>query len=589
MLRRSWPLLCWAVSGCKCDSEKPYTPFGVASTTPASAAVVSAAPSASAPAPSGFVPRKAELAPGGVKSWNLGGTTIEAPADRHFEQGVVADLDGDGDNEIVAWLLANEGLPPGKLVPAGELWLFPPGAPARPVLPLPSFVPTGPGCKLVTRLFQTGPHSVTLDTRARCEAALMPRVPVGALAIVAPLADEPQIHLLRYAAEAPGEKLELSAASEDHDDDGKDDALVRVSLTVANKTAGAALSWFDRAAGASRDKGEPGRSLARAASRESGRAKTKKVATEVIERVALLRRLAALLCAEGGAPRLLDRDGSALRCDGLEGFVEPLLAAEIWANLAAGNVLEAFAAHSRDGWYFRPASERQRIALEKDLLAAVVKRPVQARSISATPAQPQRPRFSPLSFEPDGTLLVQSRDGVTRFGGDGAALETDPASAPRPWPLEIVAPSGARFSGVTYACDRSEIVLNMEGGREIVTRLLSPRPGLCSGNKLQPFPELAPIAFVGREPDILLGGSRLFPSDGSGALPAGAARSADGRHLVVPTRLGLLVTGGDKPELWQPGEDGPQPTALSDCVVANERRAVACLAAGKPVLFSPAP
>src|SRR5687767_5405726 len=158
MFRRCWPLVLCAVSGCKCENDKPYTPFGVASATPDSSSLASAQPSASAPAPSGFAPRKAELAPGGVKSWNLGGTTIEAPADRHFEQGVVSDLDGDGDNEIVAWLLANEGLAPGKLVPAGELWLFPPGAPARPVLQLPSFVPTGPGCRLVTRLFQTGPH-----------------------------------------------------------------------------------------------------------------------------------------------------------------------------------------------------------------------------------------------------------------------------------------------------------------------------------------------------------------------------------------------------------------------------------------------
>src|SRR5689334_8890494 len=94
--------------GCKCSSEKPYTPFGVASSLPEAAppasASVSAAPSSSAP---GFAPRKAELAPGGVRTWNLGGRTIEAPASRRFEQAIVSDFDGDGENEILAWLVAD--------------------------------------------------------------------------------------------------------------------------------------------------------------------------------------------------------------------------------------------------------------------------------------------------------------------------------------------------------------------------------------------------------------------------------------------------------------------------------------------------
>jgi hypothetical protein len=360
-----------------------------------------------------------------------------------------------------------------------------------------------------------------------------------------------------------------------------------VSLTVGGKTAGAALSWFDRAAGASRDKGEPGRSLVRGASRESGRAKQKKSAAEVVERVALLRRVAAFICSEGGAPRLFDGDGSALRCEGLDGFVEALLAAEIWAELARGDVLEAFAAHSRDGWYFRPASSKQRMALEKDLLAAVVKRPVQARALGATPAMPQRPRFSPLTFTAEQSLLVQTRNGVLRFGSDGAELAADPSAVPATWPLEVTAPSGARFSSVTYACDRSEILLLMDGGRQVVTRLLAPRPGLCSGGRLEPFPELSPLAFQGLEPELLLGGSHLGKSESGAPSVSGSPRSADGRFLVAPTRLGLLVTGGEKPELWQLPPDGPKPTDLSDCVVANERRAVACLDEGRLTLFTP--
>ncbi|HVJ18737.1 MAG TPA: hypothetical protein VM686_25120, partial [Polyangiaceae bacterium] len=251
------------------------------------------------------------------------------------------------------------------------------------------------------------------------------------------------------------------------------------------------------------------------------------------------------------------------------------------------DVLEAFAAHSRDGWYFKPASAKQRTAVEKDLLAAVAKRSVEARAVGASPALPQRPRFSPLAFDADQTLLVQTRDGVVRFGLDAARHDADAEAAPPAWPLAVAAPSGARFSTVTYACDRSEVMLGMEGGREIVTRLLAPRPGLCAGARLSPFPELAPIAFAGSEPDLLLGGSRLNPSESPSV--HGSPRSSDGRSLVVPTRLGLLVTGGEKTELWQPAAEGPKPTDLSDCVVANDRRAAACLNSGKPTLLIPAP
>ena len=76
-------------------------------------------------------------------------------------------------------------------------------------------------------------------------------------------------------------------------------------------------------------------------------------------------------------------------------------------------------------------------------------------------------------------------------------------------------------------------------------------------------------------------------------------RKTDGAEISVPlARLSQVdqefvaalgeQTGGEKPELWQPPAEGPKPTELSDCVVSNERQAVACLASGKPVLLSPA-
>jgi hypothetical protein len=46
----------------------------------------------------------------------------------------------------------------------------------------------------------------------------------------------------------------------------------------------------------------------------------------------------------------------------------------------------------------------------------------------------------------------------------------------------------------------------------------------------------------------------------------------------------VLVTGGDKPELWR-ATALPEWTGLSDCAVANDARAVACVAAGRVLLL----
>ena len=50
------------------------------------------------------------------------------------------------------------------------------------------------------------------------------------------------------------------------------------------------------------------------------------------------------------------------------------------------------------------------------------------------------------------------------------------------------------------------------------------------------------------------------------------------------TVLGLLISGGDAPELWQSAELTPWHT-LSDCVVANGASAIACVKEGRILLL----
>jgi hypothetical protein len=65
----------------------------------------------------------------------------------------------------------------------------------------------------------------------------------------------------------------------------------------------------------------------------------------------------------------------------------------------------------------------------------------------------------------------------------------------------------------------------------------------------------------------------------------GSPRSPDGKVLVVPAAAGVVVATGPKSEVWS-ATDG---AAVSDCAVANGATLVACVRAGRAILFTPGP
>ncbi len=547
-------------------------------------------------AATGFAARKAELVPGTPEKWQGSDLDLSAPPGRRFAQVLATDFDGDQKPEALAWLVP---APNEKNAPPGELWYFPNGAPARSITALPGFVPSSADCALTSTLTQTGSHSATLDVTASCNTPLIARAPSRALLVVSPNIEHPLLLTLRAASAAADETLDFSVDSSDQDHDGRDDVRLTVSLANlgASDPAGADLVWLDRAAGASRSSSEPGASLMRLAGKIALHAHAKR-GGNASERVATTLRLLSSLCAEGGVPRLFDEEGAPFRCGNLSPVLDSVMMSDLVASLAQGDLLNAFAVLRRDGWYFNKLSSAQRKAMERELMRAVTKfeasPPLVAR---ARPLAPAPPHYSPLWFESDAALLIQGAAGVTRVSADRTAEALVSADSGTPsWPLELTSANGRHVLGAVHACDRSELLFN-EGDAThpllppLTTRLLAARPASCAGHGTGPTVTITPLSFDDNGLDALVAGARVTVAPPgkkpvAGLPELGTPRSLDGRWLVTPSALGLLLIG-ERKELWQTDKLSEHADAgrFTDCVVANDARAVACIDAGRAIVF----
>jgi hypothetical protein len=568
-----------SVLGCEgCEKEKPYTPFGVTTSVPTTE-TSAPAPSVSAKVePSKFNP--AVVAPSGSRKLRMGERTLEAPARYTFDRALLL---GEGDTQqVVAWVKAEADA---RDVPPGLLMTYGPRGKPRQVMAQPSFVPIAPGCVHATRLVQTSASNVLVDTTATCPAGLMARVPIQAVTVVAPGSDRPEVLTLRIAAPAAGEELTVDEDSTDRDADGRDDVKLVFTLTGPDGAkASATLAFLDRAAGVSRDSSEPRASLAAAA-----KALLTKAGPSTSADVDATRRLLASLCAEGATPRVFDGEGSPIRCEDLGSVIDSLARADVLSRLAAKDALGAVSVLARSDWYFKKLSPDAEKSITKELTKRLLPVTPTASALIAKPKLAKGPHFSPLWFEQDGSLLIQTEAGVVRASRDGGtetALEGDGAAAP--WPLDVTDPNGLRLSGSLCACDSSEVQLGLTDAagapqNGIPTRLLAPRPGGCKGRFTCPDP--VPIS-SGREGfSVLLAGTLSEPRKASRALPSpGSARSPDGAWLVATTPLGLVVTGSAQ-ELWKLPEAPVDARRAQDCVVANDRAAVACVSDGRVVML----
>ena len=572
-----------------CSDDRPYTPFTVGSSLAPPSSSASATADA-APAP--FVMIRALSAPPDATRWRLGDLEIGAPDGEAFSQGLSADIDLDGRADAVAWVVPRPQTPASQ----GRLLYYQGknGGPAAPreIATVPPFVPVAPDCRLEVRLAQTGKRTVTLNASARCETPRVARSPSRALVVVAPAQRSPVVVSLRIAEPAPGESFDFAVDSQDQDADGRDDVAITVTLRVSSDSAASVqLIWHDRAAGLARNPQEPMSSLTSIGSLAVTRSSGKNTARAVPRQVAAARRLFATLCAEGAVPRVFEADGAPLRCGDVMKAFEHYATAEARAALTLGKYEDAFGVLERDGWHFRPLKDPAKRALEGELVRRVRARPARLQVISdAVPrAAGSTPRYSPLSFTAGGELHVQTAAGVMRT--DVASGKSEDASEDvDPWPLLAVGPDGARWTGVSLPCDRSDVVLLVSSteGAPLEPRpvdLIAPRPGACGSPPRVFDPKARPVDWSRPIPAVLVAGSLLGTERaGWSSTPArGSPRSPDGRLLVSVTPLGVLITGGDKPELWQ-GEARDAHAALGDCVITNGATAAACIRAGRELV-----
>ncbi|HTV18002.1 MAG TPA: hypothetical protein VMG12_05010, partial [Polyangiaceae bacterium] len=399
----------------------------------------------------------------------------------------------------------------------------------------------------------------------------------------------------RLAAPARDERLEVDVSASDLDSDGRDDVEMSLRFgTTETADVRARFVWLQRAAGLSRDMAEPRASFVELAQLESVRASNQKSSLEVAEHAASVRRLYSSLCAESGVPRIFMDDGAALDCGDLSAPFEALTSAEIEAALSRAQVTEAFAALERHAWFpagARAGSEK----FEKAQLAKLMQRVVRRRVVKLVPLQAvpraldAAPHYSPLSFHPDGSLLVLTADGLVRSAPDGR-FEYEASAEVDGWPTAVVSPAGEHLTGVGYPCDRSDVIWLRSAADgaplpPLPTPLVAPRPGSCAGAGAAP-PNVAPLGWSDVEPSAFIGASRVGgrPS----APPMGSALSPNGRYAIVVTRWGLLVPSESKTALWTFG-DTTLPSQLSDCVVNDNAQAAACVVAGRAQVILPDP
>ncbi len=587
----------FALAGCKgCKNEHPYVPYSIGEGGADDAGdkpVVTSAPDDGG----AFLEQPADKAPPNASEWALGGVNVRAPAGSVFELGLARDLDGDGATDVVAItrLAATPG-DPGTLVfykstPQGMTQ-------SSPIATGP--LPTTGQCTATRRLAQVGKRSVLVELGQKC-ATQPTRDPSRWIAVLA-FTPSARTHFSASVIDPPNAPvLFFNVDASDRDGDTIDDVVVRVSieggggpLEPLSRTT-AKLGWFDRPAGMSRDGDDPDGSLRLLSATAQALAAKPKEAAGVPPRVRAIRALYAALCNDGGAPRLTRVLGDAPLSCGNSRALEEAGLAEVRAYATLGDALMATTALSRA--QLAPATKTSSRGKDAEGWILQASPPVSATSVRQVAAVPliergRQPAWGALAFEASGKLLVRTANGVVRMDPEtGDELDARDVS---PWSMAVVSPDGgSRFIEAYNACDglvlHATLAPTTDGDMTDVELPIVPAlGGRCVGSKGEPV-SATPIAWGQAGLEAIVDGSLILVSPQGRAsvlqslmnqpLSLGAPRSPDGKVLVAPTSLGIVVRGAKSRTLRAPELDGAY-AELRDCAVSDDEARVACVRAG---------
>ncbi len=604
-----------------CKRGTPYVPFleDASATDASDGAVVEIEAAVDAAKRPGFQLVHASLAPAGTTKWSLEGLSFDAPAGQAILAAVAHDLDGDGHNDVAAYvqppgggggqLIFYRGKGDGKELAPG---LVVGGGAGSEGLTLPA------PCVARVDMTLVGPRTVALDVRPSCgEAAPAPRRYV--LAAFAGLS--PSVRFTAKISEPPpGWSIAIDTEAIDRDGDGVDDPTISLALEGGavpfdtGERVVARLRYWDRPAGLSRDRTEPEVSFQQIAQHAGQLAARKSTAGGVASLVRRLRLLHAAVCAEGGGAWIEIGGERGVACNHSRGL-EDAGAAEVKADLALGDALSAIAARERVGQGPVTRTGRTRAEVDRAIMSTFATVWTNVRELRAVPSTPSKgaPAWGALAFDKSGNLLVRTAIGVSQFGFP--ALEEQDSDVPS-WSWEVALPGkDARLGAVVDACEAPYLAARVSGHDVPTGSQLLPLPILptfeasrCAEGRSPLFP-LTPIAWgaqglfaiVAGQPVLVpadvvgAGGGRAFgllPAPAlkvDGAWVAGSPRSPAGSYVVVPTRFGVLrrdeSTNTTTASLVRAKELEGLYLQLRECTVANDGKRVACVRDNKVVVL----
>lgn len=573
-----------------------------------------------AAADGGVVPRTlAQLVQGSGRSIVVEGVTVTAPEGAAFHSFLARDVDGDGDNDLVATITRRDGNATVLFYTRDEA-AYVLGASTNLEAPSRACVPSG----LASFTAQTwtvryeqcaAPASPALGDAGVAQDELAPNT-VMTEHVALSVDGGGAVGRLRLSELGPSiahTQLSFDLAFVDRDGDGRSDVIAEVSAArdvdgPDAPRARATVLLLDRGVGFARDTSEPTASVARLLSQTRTLAANRRRALDAVAMIERVQRLRRALCVEAGAPRVRLGGEAGLRCGAMfNGFGE--------AYARAMLTLGEFAAAEATQW---PDTATEFGVVDSERFDQELQRTagsetgVSARSgpFVGAAIDDWLLRRPVLALEPPSAPTHVLLRGPTRARIELGTFANVPEDEGSSRELRLESPDGSRVAvgawqtcdGVVVAlcpssderCAAAPVAASLPAGATLVRLTDLPSPEFsarcmrreASSEPIRRAAELRPIGW-GAEGLVLAWRGRLLRASGereafaalnNGALGAGfaaGAASPDGRHVALQGADAVYVRdAAGRWRAWRPPQLSGRLRQLTDLTVSGDGRTI---------------